>query len=463
MVAFQQARAGDTINELTRAVELAADERTRARLLAEAAFAHLFAAQFATARDVAEQARAEGVRLGDLVTQLAAEMVITLVALYVYDLDASAASAQRIAALGELPEAAEATVYQPWFAASLHHVMLDEFDTARALNAVGRDRAASGGFAWMIPAYDALDSLRALNMGDLDDAAASAHAALGWGISDSFGASLWCWAFLARIAASQGAWDDAHTFLARGDALVIPGQAQLGWEHLALARSRLLVHRGEPQQALTVCSELNEAYAAFGIASPRQDLHVAIVRLAHSVGDVALRDGALDALRSSAATTRRAGWAADLRASEALVAGETDALLGAADAYAAVGRLLRAAETRADAAWAAAVLGDGSRARDLADQARVELDRCGASGDASALDVLAGRRRTGVVPAGLGRLSRSEREVVLLVGEGLANAEIATRMFISRRTVESHVSAAYRKLGVSNRVELARLVLASNG
>lgn len=460
MVAFQQGRAGDTVTEMARAVELAVDDRAHARLLAEAAFAHLLAADFATARDVAEHAVAESVRLADLVTQLAAEMVITLVTLYVYDLDASAASAQRIAALGELPEAMEATVYQPWFAASLHHVLTADFELARRLNAIGRERAASGGFAWMVPAYDALDALRLLDMGDLDDAEASAVAALGWGIDDSFGAAIWCWAFRARIAASRGEWDEVERCLAAGDALVLPGQAQLGWDHLALARARLADHRGSPERALAILTETADGFHAFGIASPVQELDVAIVPLAHRVGDVERRDRALAGLRAAAALTRRPGWSADLRASEALVAGDVDGLLAAADAYAGLGRQLRAAESRAAAASAAESSGDRTRARELASQARQQLEGCGAAGDARTLDALAGRRRGGDVPRGLGRLSRSEREVVLLVGDGLTNADIAARLYVSRRTVESHVSAAYRKLGVSNRVELARLALA---
>jgi DNA-binding NarL/FixJ family response regulator len=56
-------------------------------------------------------------------------------------------------------------------------------------------------------------------------------------------------------------------------------------------------------------------------------------------------------------------------------------------------------------------------------------------------------------------LTATERRVVELIGEGLANRAIATDLFVSRRTVESHVSAAYRKLEVTSRVELARLAL----
>jgi DNA-binding CsgD family transcriptional regulator len=56
-----------------------------------------------------------------------------------------------------------------------------------------------------------------------------------------------------------------------------------------------------------------------------------------------------------------------------------------------------------------------------------------------------------------GRLSPREIEVLGLIREHLTNTEIAARLFISNRTVESHVSALLRKLGGTHRRELARL------
>jgi DNA-binding CsgD family transcriptional regulator len=60
-------------------------------------------------------------------------------------------------------------------------------------------------------------------------------------------------------------------------------------------------------------------------------------------------------------------------------------------------------------------------------------------------------RRGGVVPA----LSTRENEIVRLVLEGASNPEIASALFVSRKTVERHVSNILDKLGVRNRTELA--------
>jgi DNA-binding NarL/FixJ family response regulator len=57
----------------------------------------------------------------------------------------------------------------------------------------------------------------------------------------------------------------------------------------------------------------------------------------------------------------------------------------------------------------------------------------------------------------LGMLSSRETEVLALLANGLTDREIAAGLVISPRTVESHVSAVLRKLGVRNRAEAARV------
>ncbi|MFJ6654444.1 LuxR C-terminal-related transcriptional regulator [Microbacterium sp. NPDC091313] len=57
-----------------------------------------------------------------------------------------------------------------------------------------------------------------------------------------------------------------------------------------------------------------------------------------------------------------------------------------------------------------------------------------------------------------GDLTRREREIALLIAEGLSNREIAERLYLSVRTVESHVFQARGKLSAASRVELGRMV-----
>lgn len=62
-----------------------------------------------------------------------------------------------------------------------------------------------------------------------------------------------------------------------------------------------------------------------------------------------------------------------------------------------------------------------------------------------------------------GGLSGRELEIARLVSEGHSNRGIGERLVISERTVESHVSSVFRKLGVSSRTALARRVLGGEG
>jgi DNA-binding CsgD family transcriptional regulator len=58
--------------------------------------------------------------------------------------------------------------------------------------------------------------------------------------------------------------------------------------------------------------------------------------------------------------------------------------------------------------------------------------------------------------SGWASLTPTERDVVRLVSEGLGNNDIATRLFVSPRTVQSHLTHVYAKLGLSSRVQLAQ-------
>ena len=58
--------------------------------------------------------------------------------------------------------------------------------------------------------------------------------------------------------------------------------------------------------------------------------------------------------------------------------------------------------------------------------------------------------------AGPAGLTTRERDVLVLLSEGLSDREISRRLFISERTVGHHVSAVLAKIGVSSRTAAAR-------
>jgi DNA-binding NarL/FixJ family response regulator len=59
-------------------------------------------------------------------------------------------------------------------------------------------------------------------------------------------------------------------------------------------------------------------------------------------------------------------------------------------------------------------------------------------------------------------LSQREKEILALVAAGLTNGQIATRLYLAESTVKTHLSSAFRRLGVRSRREAAALVLSSD-
>jgi DNA-binding NarL/FixJ family response regulator len=56
----------------------------------------------------------------------------------------------------------------------------------------------------------------------------------------------------------------------------------------------------------------------------------------------------------------------------------------------------------------------------------------------------------------IGDLSARQREILEMVVEGLSNAQIARRLYLSESTIKQHLGAVYKELGVSNRTEAAK-------
>ena len=97
------------------------------------------------------------------------------------------------------------------------------------------------------------------------------------------------------------------------------------------------------------------------------------------------------------------------------------------------------------------------------------LDLLEASATAALIRRLLTERGVRAVPRGPSRSTRAnpvgltdrQLDVVRLAAEGLTNAEIAERLYLSVRTVDHHISAAMTKLGVSGRRELAAALRAA--
>jgi DNA-binding CsgD family transcriptional regulator len=104
---------------------------------------------------------------------------------------------------------------------------------------------------------------------------------------------------------------------------------------------------------------------------------------------------------------------------------------------------------------------DRPGARDALRRAAEAFEACGATWrHHRALEALQGLggagRRTAARIVGPAALSRREREAARLAAGGHSNQEIAATLFISERTVETHLANAYAKLGVRSRLELTR-------
>jgi DNA-binding NarL/FixJ family response regulator len=93
-------------------------------------------------------------------------------------------------------------------------------------------------------------------------------------------------------------------------------------------------------------------------------------------------------------------------------------------------------------------------AREHAEQARLMFDRLGAAPWTQRAE--AELARLGTTRAGGQELTSAERQVAGLVAAGRTNREVAAELYMALRTVEAHLSATYRKLGIRSRSELAR-------
>jgi len=136
----------------------------------------------------------------------------------------------------------------------------------------------------------------------------------------------------------------------------------------------------------------------------------------------------------------------------------------AADGFAADGRGMAEAFAREELACAAGAAGDKDRAALALDAAlagyqrmRAVPDADRALGRARAVGLRRGSREAHRdASSGWASLTATEVRIAALVRDGLTNREVGARLFVSPRTVQTHVSHILQKTGLRSRVEIAR-------
>jgi DNA-binding CsgD family transcriptional regulator/tetratricopeptide (TPR) repeat protein len=310
-------------------------------------------------------------------------------------------------------------------------------------------------------------------------------------------AALWYLAFVELMA---GRWTLAAEYSERGELL----EEQAGFDvspPMLWCRASVSGHRGEADAALRYGTLTVDAAERTGARAFAANGHGALGFLALSQDDVREARDQLRAWQEIWATTgylEPGMWLYGPDVVESSVAvGELDAALAALELFEGRALALDRAHVLAQAARGRALIaaadGDLSEAsaqieRALAEHARVRipfheartylalgsierrrrrrraardaLERALAEFEQLGARLWADRAREELARVGgrapsRGELTPTERKVAELVAEGLATKDVASRLFVSPRTVDGHLAHIYAKLGVRSRTDLA--------
>ena len=248
----------------------------------------------------------------------------------------------------------------------------------------------------------------------------------------------WCLALLAEGEALLG--NLAAAAAARSESVSLRGSERLGFfvdERRALAW--VDVQGGRLTDAVA------ELWAAADMAHERGQRCFELIIL-EDLLRLGEADAALRAQKVSLLVEGSLAEAVGLHARAALSEGGLD-LEQAASSFAHMDFWLTAAELWAGAAAAYRREGLLARSTKAAKRSHEMAERC------EGAEIRSGTRPDQVEP-----LSRRQREVALLAAQGASNAEIARALSLSVRTVESHLYAAFAKLGLTARDELSSVL-----
>ncbi|NMO92690.1 LuxR C-terminal-related transcriptional regulator [Actinomycetospora sp. TBRC 11914] len=267
-------------------------------------------------------------------------------------------------------------------------------------------------------------------------------------------------ATLARLRVDRGELDAAEAAIDAWRALEVP--QQFGVPVVDLAEALLLDARGRTREAAALAGRAWRGALDGGRLVWPLLAGVDTLRLARAAGD---EDLAARVARDTATVPldQAVALAPVARLVLALDARDLAAARAAADELQSLGQVADEMTAREELACLAVVVGAVDEARAAGARATALASSVGA---VTVERRLAARLRDGGVRLGArGRRSRpstgwesltpTERQIAELVGEGMTSPQVGARLFISPRTVQTHISHVLRKLGLRSRVELA--------
>jgi predicted ATPase/DNA-binding CsgD family transcriptional regulator len=253
--------------------------------------------------------------------------------------------------------------------------------------------------------------------------------------------------------------------LAAGDAATAQDATEAAWQHLSVLPAMAAIHRTFKAEAALAGGDLAAARRCAGDAvSTTTGVYLSMalttrarVAIAQGEPDQAERD-AHDAL-ARAAELEAYRYIPDTLECLAALGGEAGSHREAARLFGAAHGMRQRMGAVRFKVWDAGYEASVAALRNAMDQA--DFESAWAEGAAiSTEEAIAyaqrGRGERKRPASGWASLTPTERDVVRLVSEGLANNDIATRLFVSPRTVQTHLTHVYTKLGLSSRVQLVQ-------
>lgn len=294
---------------------------------------------------------------------------------------------------------------------------------------------------------------------------AEALARTAWDIAESAGRfSSYGWSALMNLAATllvRGNVDGFEALIGDFDLSAGPMEVPLNPWPLEI-RAQYRRAKGDLEGSVADHLAMGEACARVGIANPamvpwRQEAAETLALLGRTTE---ARD-LLDEAAGLAASYGAPDVIASVQRARAMLEPRKRAIEGLANVaahYEENGPPHELARSLLELGSALRREGQRSTARDPLSRALELAHRCGAGGledrARDELHAIGSRPRT-AYRTGIGALTASELRVARLAAKGLNNREIAERIFVTRRTVETHLTHAYEKLGIAGRAELA--------